>query len=122
MNQGKTPPSIKGQVAQKVGHKCWQATVVLMLSTLAVTHTHTSPEGSRGILGQSRHMTNCSVLLHQNISATRSHRLSSEGCNKIFTFALTQFRYLKNIFDHECNSVVALQMETRQVTVYVSTH
>lgn len=35
----KHPPTIKGQVAQKVGHKCWQATVVLMLSTLAHTHT-----------------------------------------------------------------------------------
>lgn len=33
-------PPIKGQVARKVGHKRWQATVVLMLSTLAVTHTH----------------------------------------------------------------------------------
>ena len=32
-------PSVKGQVVQKVGHKCWQASVVLMLSTLAVTHT-----------------------------------------------------------------------------------
>lgn len=36
----KTSPNIKGQVAQKVGHKCWQATVLLMLSTLAVRHTH----------------------------------------------------------------------------------
>lgn len=29
------------------------------------SHTHTSPEGFRGILGLSRHMTNCSVLLHE---------------------------------------------------------
>lgn len=57
---------MKGQVVQKVGRKCWQATVVLMLSTLAVTHT--SPEGSTGILGLSRHMTNCSVLLTSTLA------------------------------------------------------
>lgn len=38
------------QVAQEVGHKCWQANVLLMLSTLAISHTqtqrHTPPQGS----------------------------------------------------------------------------
>lgn len=40
MNYGKTYSSVQGQVAQKVGHKCWQPTDVLMLLTLAVTRTH----------------------------------------------------------------------------------
>lgn len=30
-----------GQVAWEVGHKCWQANVLLMLSTLAISHTDT---------------------------------------------------------------------------------
>lgn len=41
------------------------------------SHTLASPEGSRGILGPSRHMTNGSVLLYKNISAEKLSALQS---------------------------------------------
>lgn len=89
------------------------------------SHTHTSPGGSRGILGLSRHMTNCSVLLHKHISAARSHLLSARGGSDAFPFFLTQLRYLNQ---EECNkyccptdSRTTFWLQTRQV-LYVLTH
>lgn len=48
------------------------------------SHTHTSPEGSRGILGLSRHMTNCSVLLHE--AHQRCKKSSARGCSDASAF------------------------------------
>lgn len=58
------------------------------------SHTHISPEASRGILGLRRHMTNCSALFYKHISVTSSYQLFFLICLHFF---LTQLGYLKDV-------------------------
>lgn len=67
----------KGQVAQQVGHECWPATVLLILSALAVRHAHIPLRVQEGFLDRAGHMTKRSQLLHRHISAARSHPAST---------------------------------------------
>lgn len=52
----------RGQVAQQVGHECWLATVLLILSALAVRHTHNPLRVQEGFLDRAGHMTKRSLL------------------------------------------------------------
>lgn len=67
-----TPPPKKKNIKRTVGSESRTQVLASYCTSDVIdpgSSTHTSPEGSGGILGLGKHMTNCSELLHKHISA-----------------------------------------------------